>query len=73
MNRPTPEQIAEAHRWFDRACIDGLRRQHAISADMIEVLLAATAPCDQSTGYCQLCRINGNVAEHQCFFGPVDE
>lgn len=44
MDKPTPEQIEAAHKWLDPDHIDLIRRQHAISADMIEILVAATKP-----------------------------
>jgi hypothetical protein len=40
--RPTDEQIARARKWLDLGKLVEMRRQHAITADMVEVLLAAT-------------------------------
>lgn len=74
--RPTPEQIAQARELLSDG-ISGMSGRLTLDEheiDAVHVLIAATTPSTDeghTIAYCQLCRTNGNVAEHQCFFGPV--
>ena len=68
--RPTAEETQEA-----RASIAAYRNGQPFEGsllDHIETLIAATEPpTDEESGYCQICRGHGRIAEHQCFFGPA--